>query len=166
MTTTPTPPGIKGGADIIAALNEILAGELAAINQYFLHAKMCQNWGFQKLGAKIRLESIDEMKHADALIERILYLGGLPNVQKLGRIRIGETVPELLASDMGLEHEAIPRLNHAIALCTAQGDHGTRVLLDGILTSEEEHLDWLEAQQELIQQVGLPGYLAQQIFGG
>jgi bacterioferritin len=157
---------LKGGPEIVAVLNEILAAELAAINQYFLHAKMCGNWGFAKLAARLRHESIDEMKHADQLIERILYLGGLPNVQRLGRIRIGETVPEILASDTALEHEAIPRLNQAVALCAAHGDNGTRALLEQILVSEEEHLDWLEAQQELIQQVGLQGYLAQQIFGG
>ncbi len=162
---SPSTPGtaIKGGSEIIAVLNEILAGELAAINQYFLHAKMLKNWGYLKLASAVHKESIDEMKHADQLIERILYLEGLPNVQKLGHIRIGETVPEIFESDTALEHEAIPRLNRAIALCVARADNGTRVLLDAILTSEEEHLDWLETQTGLIGQLGLAGYLAQQI---
>ena len=113
---------VKGGAEIIAALNEILTGELTAINQYFLHAKLCRNWGFDRLHTKIHAESIDEMKHADQLIERILYLDGMPNVQRLGRIRVGENVPEMLEADRGLEIEAIPRLNVAIALTVAHGD--------------------------------------------
>jgi len=154
---------IKGGKPVIAALNEILTGELTSVNQYFLHAKMLENWGLDHLAERIRKESIDEMKHADALIERILYLEGVPNVQKLGRIRIGETVPEILDSDLGLEREAIPRLNDTIALCTKEGDHGTRVLLDSILASEEEHLDWLETQVRLVADVGLQNYLAQQM---
>lgn len=157
--------GVKGGAEIVALLNEVLAGELAAINQYFLHARMLGNWGFARLAHKVRHESIDEMKHADQLIERILYLGGLPNVQKLGRIRIGETIPEMFAADTALEEEAIPRLNRGIALCVAQGDHGTRILLDGILASEEEHLDWLETQTGLIEKLGEASYLAQQLEG-
>jgi bacterioferritin len=152
---------VKAGKAVIAALNDILTGELTSVNQYFLHARMLKNWGFDRLAERIRKESIDEMKHADLLIERILYLEGLPNVQKLGRIRIGENVPEVLASDLSVEQEAIPRLNQAIALCTTEGDHGTRVLLDGILRSEEEHLDWLETQLRLITEVGLQNYLAQ-----
>jgi bacterioferritin len=154
---------VKAGKQVIAALNEVLTGELTAVNQYFLHAKMLHNWGYLKLGARLRAESIDEMKHADQLIERILYLDGTPNVQKLGRIRIGETVPEMFTSDLALEVEAIPRLNTAIALCGEQGDHGTRQLLDGILRSEEEHLDWIETQQRLIEQLGLAPYLAEQM---
>jgi bacterioferritin len=154
---------VKGGADIIAALNEILTGELTAINQYFLHAKMCRNWGLGRLHHKIHAESIDEMKHADRLIERILYLDGLPNVQRLGRIHVGENVPEVLEADKALEIDAIPRLNAAIALCVHHGDNGTRALLEDILVSEEEHLDWLETQQRLIATISLPEYLSQQL---
>jgi bacterioferritin len=154
---------VKAGKAVVAALNDILTGELTSVNQYFLHAKMLENWGFDRLAERIRKESIDEMKHADVLIERILYLEGVPNVQKLGRIRIGENVPEILASDLSLEQEAIPRLNQAIALCTSEADHGTRVILDEILRSEEEHLDWLETQQRLVAEVGLQNYLAQAV---
>ncbi len=148
---------------IINALNEVLTGELTAINQYFVHAKMCENWGYSKLHQHIRHESIDEMKHADALIDRILYLNGVPNVQRLGKVRIGESVPEQLAVDLELELQALPRLNKAIALCRDSADNGTRALLEDILTSEEEHVDWLEAQQTLIAHMGLENYLAQQI---
>ncbi len=154
---------LKGGKEIVAALNAVLEGELAAINQYFLHAKMLQNWGYERLYSKVHAESIDEMKHADALIERILYLDGLPNVQKIGRVRIGETVPEMFASDRALEEAAIPRLGAFVKLCREQDDEGTRALLSEILRSEEEHLDWLEAQQTLIEQVGLQNYLSEQI---
>jgi bacterioferritin len=156
---------VKAGKEIIAALNEILEGELAAINQYFLHAKMLQNWGYDRLYKKVYAESIDEMKHADILIERILYLDGIPNVQKIGRVRIGETVPEMFASDVALEEVAIPRLQRHVNLCRELNDEGTRALLSEILRSEEEHLDWLETQQTLIEQVGLQGYLAEQIKG-
>ena len=154
---------VKAGKAVVAALNEVLTAELTAVNQYFLHGKMLKNWGYAKLAAKLRAESIDEMKHADVLIDRILYLDGVPNVQKLGRIRIGETIPEMYASDLALEEDAIPRLNRAIALCTEEGDHGTRQLLDAILASEEEHLDWIETQQRLIAQLGLQAYLAEQM---
>ena len=154
---------MKGDKKVIQLLNEALKNELTAVNQYWLHYRMLDNWGIAKLAEFERHESIDEMKHADALIERILYLEGVPNVQKLGRIRIGETVPEILDSDLGLEREAIPRLNDTIALCTKEGDHGTRVLLDSILASEEEHLDWLETQVRLVADVGLQNYLAQQM---
>jgi len=150
---------------IITLLNEVLTGELTAINQYFLHAKMCQDWGYQKLGAYMREESIDEMKHADEVIERILFLDGIPNVQRLGRINIGETVDEMFSVDLALEHEALPRLEKGIELCRELGDTGSRDLLERILVSEEEHVDWLEAQLELIKQVGLQNYLAQQIHG-
>ena len=121
---------VKAGKDIIHVLNEILSGELAAINQYFLHAKMLQNWGYKRLYSKVYAESIDEMKHADAVIERILYLDGLPNVQRVGRVRVGETVVEQFEGDKALEEEAIPRLNTAIALCRELGDNGTRHLLE------------------------------------
>ena len=148
---------------IIDALNDVLSAELTAINQYFLHAEMCQDWGFTKLYKAIRKESIDEMKHAEQLIERILYLDGIPNVQKLGKITIGETVPEQLTLDLALEKEALPRLNKAIELCVEHGDSGTRLVFEEILAAEEEHVDWLEAQLELVEQVGVQNYLAQQM---
>jgi bacterioferritin len=154
---------VKAGKEIIAALNEVLEGELAAINQYFLHAKMLQNWGYERLYKKVYHESIDEMKHADVLVERILYLDGIPNVQKIGRVRIGETVEEMFACDVALEEQAIPRLQRFVKLCREHDDEGTRAILSEILRSEEEHLDWLETQQTLIQQVGLQAYLAEQI---
>ncbi|MCO4745793.1 MAG: bacterioferritin [Proteobacteria bacterium] len=154
---------VKGGKVIIDALNDVLSGELAAINQYFLHAKMFQNWGFERLYGKVYAESIDEMKHADTLIERILYLDGIPNVQRLGRVRIGENAREMFEADMALEQEAIPRLNNYIALCVAEGDNGTRALFEDILVSEEEHLDWLEAQLHLMDTLGDAAYLAEQM---
>jgi bacterioferritin len=154
---------MKGNRELIEALNEILTGELTAINQYFIHAKMCANWGFHRLAGVNREESVGEMKHADQLIERILFLDGIPNVQRLGKVRVGETVAEQLELDYGLEQEAIPRLNTAIGLAVKVKDNGTRELLEEILTSEEEHVDWLEAQLELIKQVGEQNYLAQQI---
>ena len=163
MTTAPNGPGIDREPEIIAALNDILTSELTAINQYFLHAKMLQNWGYARLYKKVWAESIDEMKHADQLIERVLYLDGLPNVQRLAKVNIGETVEEMMQCDLGLEDSAIPRLNRAIELARAKGDNGTRALLEGILTSEEEHRDWLQAQLDQIGQVGIQNYLAAQI---
>lgn len=154
---------VKSGKAIIDALNEVLSGELAAINQYFLHAKMFENWGYSKLYAKVYAESIDEMKHADVLIARILYLDGLPNVQRLGRVRIGESPREMFEADLALEKEAIPRLNAHVALCREQGDNGTRALLEEILRSEEEHLDWLETQLGLMDRLGEQAYLAEQL---
>ena len=148
---------------VIAVLNDVLTAELTAINQYFVHAKMCGNWGYERLRAKIYAESIDEMKHADELIERILFLDGVPNVQKLGKINIGETVKEQLELDLALENIALPRLNTGIEVCREEGDNGSRLLLDSILASEEEHVDWLEAQLELIEQLGLENYLVEQI---
>jgi bacterioferritin len=154
---------MKGDPKVIDLLNEILTGELTAINQYFLHAKMCQNWGYQRLAEHIRKESIDEMKHADALIERILFLEGLPNLQRLGKLNIGQTVLEMLKNDLGVENVAIPLLNKSIETCRQLGDNGSEALLKSILTSEEEHVDWLEAQLELVKQVGEALYLSQQI---
>ncbi|MBL8610605.1 MAG: bacterioferritin [Myxococcales bacterium] len=154
---------MKGDAKVIDLLNEILTMELTAINQYFLHAKMCRNWGYQPLAEYIRKESIDEMKHADELIERVLYLEGLPNVQRIGKINVGQTVVEMLKNDYALEQVAIPLLNKSIQTCRDVGDNGTEALLTKILTSEEEHADWLEAQLELVKQVGEANYLAQQI---
>jgi bacterioferritin len=154
---------MKGDPKVIALLNEVLGNELVAINQYFLHARMCENWGYERLWKKIRAESIDEMKHADKLIERILYLDGFPNLQKMGKLEIGETVHEQMKADLGLEKRAIPVLNAGIALCREKGDNGTAELLEDILVSEEEHANWLEAQLTLFEQVGAQGYLAEQI---
>jgi len=154
---------MKGNAKLIEVLNEILTGELTAINQYFIHAKMCDNWGYDRLAHKIREESISEMKHADELIERILFLEGVPNMQRLDKVRVGETVPEQLQLDLKFEEVAVPRLNKAIALAADVGDNTTRELLEKVLKSEESHVDWLESQLELIKQVGEENYLAQQI---
>jgi bacterioferritin len=143
--------------------NEVLANELTAINQYFLHARLCENWGYERLWKKVRAESIDEMQHADKVIQRILYLDGMPNLQKLGKLEIGETVLEQLQSDLALEKRAIPVLNAGVELCRGKGDNGTAELLEEILVDEEEHADWLEAQLTLVEQVGLQNYLAQQV---
>lgn len=154
---------MKGNPKVIDLLNEILTGELTAINQYFLHARICKNWGYKHLAETIYKESIDEMKHADKLIERILFLEGLPNLQKLDKINVGQNVPEILANDLAVERVAVPRLNTSIQACRDLGDNGSEELLVKILVSEEEHVDWLEAQLELIKQVGTANYLAQQI---
>ena len=154
---------MKGDAKVIALLNDVLSNELTAINQYFLHARMCQNWGYERLWKKVRDESIDEMQHADKVIARILYLDGHPNLQKLGKLEIGETVAEQLKSDLALEKRAIPVLNAGIELCRGKGDNGTAELLEEILVDEEEHADWLEAQLTLVEQVGIQNYLAQQM---
>ncbi len=154
---------MKGHDEIIELLNDVLTAELTAVNQYFLDAKMLLNWGFDRLGGKFRHESIDEMKDADALIERILYLDGMPNVQRLGAIQIGETAVEKLQLALDLEKAAIERLNRGVALCVQLGDNGSRELLEGILIGEEGHADWLETQLELVRQVGDANYLSQQI---
>jgi bacterioferritin len=154
---------MRGDPEVIELLNEVLTAELTAINQYFIHAKMCENWGLHRLSSKIRDESIDEMKDAEAVIERILYLEGVPNMQRLGKVKVGETVPEQLRLDHELELDAVARLNRAIAQAVAVGDNGSRELLQKILVSEEEHIDWVEAQLELLKQVGEQNYLAQQI---
>ena len=154
---------MQGDPSVIKYLNLALKNELSAINQYFLHARMCKNWGFSKLDAHEYHESIDEMKHADRLIERILFLEGLPNLQELGKIYIGEDVPEMLACDLRLEQEAIPLLREAIAHTDSVSDYVTRELLEDILASEEEHVDWLETQLGLIEKIGLHNYLQSQI---
>lgn len=154
---------MKGNPKLVEMLNEVLTAELTGINQYFIHAKMCQNWGYRRLAAFNRHEAIDEMKHADAVIDRILFLEGVPNMQRLNKVKVGETVAEQFKLDHGLELDAIARLNKAIALAVEVGDNASRDLLEKILVSEEEHADWLEAQLELIKQVGEPNYLAQQI---
>ena len=148
---------------IIEALNDVLTAELTAINQYFIHAKMCDNWGYDRLAHKNREESIEEMKHADELIERILFLEGVPNMQRLEKVRVGETVPEQLTLDLKLEQAAVQRFNKTIALAVEVGDNASRELLEEMLTSEENHVNWLESQLELIKQVGEQNYLAQQI---
>ena len=154
---------MQGNPDVIELLNDVLTAELTAINQYFIDAKMLANWGIGRLADKFREDSIDEMKDADELIERILFLDGVPNVQRLGAVRIGETPVEKITLALDLEKEAIARLNRGIARCTEKGDNGSRELLETILTGEEEHADWLEAQLDLVQQVGEAHYLAQQI---
>ena len=156
---------MRGNDQVIAKLNEALREELTAINQYFVHAEMCHNWGYHRLGNYIRKQSIGEMKHAEELIERILFLEGIPNMQRLGKINIGENVPEILKLDLALEMDAIPRLNKAVETCRDAGDNTTRMLVEEVLKDEEEHVDWLEAQLELIAQVGAQNYLAQQIRG-
>jgi len=154
---------MKGDPRIIDLLNEVLTGELTAINQYFLHARMCLNWGYEYLGKKIYKESIDEMKHADKLIERILFLDGLPNLQRLGKIAIGQTVVEILKNDLAFELGTVPRLNAAMQTCREAGDNGSEDLFRHILVESEDHVDWLESQLELVAQVGEANYLAQQI---
>lgn len=154
---------MKGNADVIKHLNVILTNELTAINQYFLHARMCQAWGFEKIGEKVYKESIDEMKHAQSLIDRILFLEGVPNLQKLGTLNIGETVPEQLKADLDMELKGHVDLKNALNAATAAEDHASRELLESIISSEEEHIDWLEAQLEIIQKIGVENYLAQQL---
>ena len=155
---------MKGSKKVVELLNTVLTNELVAINQYFLHARMCENWGYERLWHKVRAESIDEMKHADRIIERILYFDGFPNLQRMGKINIGETVHEQLKVDLELEKRAIPVLNEGIELCRAEGDNGTADLLEDILEDEEEHANWLEAQLTMIEQVGLANYLAEQMI--
>jgi bacterioferritin len=154
---------MKGNDKIIQALNDVLTAELTAINQYFIHAKMCANWGFHKIAAKVRAESIDEMKHADKLIERILFLEGLPNLQSLGKLLVGEDVQEVLECDLKLEHLGHPDLKAAIAHCERVGDYVSRELLEHILESEEEHIDFLETQLALIARVGIQNYSQSQM---
>jgi bacterioferritin len=154
---------MQGDAEVIAVLNDVLSAELTAINQYFIHAMMCDSWRLNRLAKKMREESIGEMKHAEDVIDRILYLDGRPNMQKYMKINVGKTVPEMHQSDLELEKDAVARLNPGVELCRAKGDNGTRLLLEKILHDEEEHIDWLEAQQTQIQAMGLQNYLAQQI---
>jgi bacterioferritin len=150
---------MKGTTEVVAALNKVLRNELTAINQYFLHSRMFGNWGVTKLEEYEYKESLDEMRHADKLIKRILFLDGLPNLQTLGKLLIGEDIQEMLECDLKLEHDALPALKEAIALCETQADYASRLLLEEILRSEEEHIDWLEAQFELLKRMGLENYV-------
>lgn len=154
---------MRGDAKVIEHLNKVLYNELTAINQYFLHARMFANWGFKELADYEKKESIDEMKHADRLIERILFLDGLPNLQALGKLLIGETPKEALACDLQLEMLAVPDLKAGIAHCEAVGDYVSRELFESILESEEEHIDWIETQLALIERLGETPYLQTKI---
>ena len=156
---------MKGNEEVLMLLNQLLTNELTAINQYFIHAKMCQNWGYDRLAAKVRAESIDEMKHADQVIERILFLEGIPNLQKLNKLHVGETVKEQLESDLALERVAIDFLNKAVQKARDVGDNGSQELFQDILEAEEEHVDWLETQLGLIKKIGLQAYLAEKLGG-
>src|SRR5438552_16595986 len=154
---------MKGHDDVITLLNEVLTAELTAVNQYFIHARMCENRGYERLWKKLREESIGEMRDADRLIERVLYLEGVPNVQRLGKINVGQTVPEQLTLDLEVERGAIQRLNGGIELARSLGDNGSRELLEDIRKGEEDRANWIEAQLNLIAQMGEANYLAQQI---
>jgi len=154
---------MKGDAKVIEFLNQVLKAELTAINQYFLHAEMCENWGYERLAKLIKKESVEEMVHAEKLMERILYLDGTPNMTDYFKINIGSTVEAQLKNDLQLEYDAVERLNAGIKLCVAAGDNGSRDLAQKILDDEEHHIDWLEAQLHAIGEMGIANYLAQQL---
>jgi bacterioferritin len=154
---------MQGDSQILEALGDVLAAELTAINQYFVHYKMCEHWGYHKLAHKKREESIEEMKDAQSLIDRILYFDGIPNMMKMNPVKIGEDAVEQHVVDLALEKGAVARLNKAIALCAEKGDNGTRSLLEGILKGEEESVDWLETQLHLVKELGKERYLAEQL---
>ena len=156
---------MKGNPKVIAILNQVLKAELTAINQYFLHAEMCENWSYKRLAEHTRKESIEEMQHAEKLMERILYLDGTPNMSDYFRINIGPTVKEQFQNDLQVEYDAVKRLNAGIETCVDLGDNGSRELLESILTDEEEHIDWLEAQLHAISEMGIEAYLSQQLYG-
>ena len=154
---------MKGDPKVIAFLNQVLKAELTAINQYFLHAEMCDNWGYYRLGKQVKKESIEEMVHAEKLMERILYLDGTPNMSDYFKINIGATVEQQIKNDLQLEYDAVKRLNDGIKLCTAANDGGSRELAEKILSDEEHHIDWLEGQLHAISEMGIQNYLAQQL---
>ena len=156
---------MKGNDEVIKLLNEVLTSELTAINQYFIHSKMCEDWGLHRLAAKKREESIEEMKHADKVIARILFLEGVPNMQRYFPVKVGEDAVEQHKLDLELEYDAVKRLNEGIATCRDKGDNGTRDLLESILVDEEEGIDWLEAQLHLVETLGKERYLSEQIGG-
>jgi len=154
---------MKGNDEVIQILQDVLCAELTAVNQYFVHARMCENWGYRSLAAYVRKESLEEMRHAQDLIDRILYFDGAPNMQKYMKINVGKSVPEQFQNDLQVEYEAVPRLNKGIELARERGDNGTRALLEAILKEEEDHVDWLEAQLGMIKEMGVENYLAQQM---
>ena len=156
---------MNGNPEILKVLQEVLSAELTAINQYFIHARMLRNWRYMRLADHTEKESIGEMKHAQEAMDRILYFDSIPNMQKYMKINVGKTVPEMMKLDLAVEHDAVKRLNRGIALATEKGDNGTRALFEKILVSEEEHIDWLEAQLQQIKDMGAENYLAQQIEG-
>ena len=157
---------MKGDPKVIAFLNQVLKAELTAINQYFLHAEMCENWGYQRLAKKVKKESIEEMMHAEKCMERILYLDGTPNMTDYFKINIGATVEAQFKNDLQLEYDAVKRLNDGIKLCTAANDGGSRELAEKVLGDEEHHIDWLEGQLHAISEMGVANYLAQQLKEG
>jgi bacterioferritin len=168
ITGNRPPPSLQSGAmqgdpDIVVALNDILTAELTGINQYFVHYKMLENWGYHRLAQKKREESIEEMKHADKVIARILYLDGVPNLQRLGAVRVGEEPIEMHKLDLTLEKEAVARLNQAIVLCLDRKDAGTRELLEHLLEAEEDSVDWLETQLVIVKDIGRERYLSEQL---
>jgi bacterioferritin len=154
---------MQADPSVLELLNDVLTAELTAVNQYFLHAKLCHHWGYERLADKIRSESIDEMRHVEELTDRILYLEGIPNYQRLFSVRVGETVVEQFELDLQTERESIKRLNDGIATCVGVGDNGTRELLAHLLVDEEEHADWLETQLEAVRQIGVENYLTEQL---
>ncbi len=154
---------MKGNAEVLAVLQEVLKAELTAINQYFLHSEMLENWGYERLAEHTKKESIEEMGHAEKCIERLLFLEATPNMSAYFKINIGDTVPKQFENDLGLEYKAVERLNRGIALCVAKADNGTRELLEKIVTDEEQHIDYLETQIGMVKEIGLAAYLAEQI---
>jgi bacterioferritin len=154
---------MKGNDEIIQVLQDVLCAELTAVNQYFIHARMCENWGYRKLAEHTRKESIEEMQHAQLIIDRILYFDGAPNMQKYMKINVGRSVPDQFQADLDVEYQAVPRLNKGIEVARNLGDNGTRALLEAILKDEEEHVEFLEAQLGIIKEIGVENYLAQQL---
>ncbi len=154
---------MKGDAKVIEILNEVLTAELTAVNQYFIHAKMCANWGYMELASYTKAESIDEMRHAEQMIDRVLFLEGVPNMQRYFKLRIGKSVKEQFENDLALEVEAVKRLNNGVKTCVEVGDNTSRQILEKILAEEEHHIDWLETQLQVIESIGLERYLSQKL---